>query len=208
MAGLDNLVRLKKSDVPRAAAVLGRAFADEILAAYFFPEEKRLAVAETFSALSLYLCVKYGEVYTTSEHFEGVAAWSAPGTAPFNTWQSLQAVPLSIYIRFALAGGSRLSSLGAYIDDMHRKLAPFPHWYLQIIGVYPAHQGKGFSSRLIKPMLERIDKEGLPCYLETQTDKNVAIYEHLGFEVLHDELLPGTQLPVRCMLRKPGGSKV
>ncbi len=205
MAGLDDLVRLKKADVPRAAAVLGRAFADEILAAYFFPEEKRLAVAETFSSLSLYLCVKYGEVYATSDRFEGVAAWSPPGAAPFSAWQSLRAIPLPVFFRFAAAGGSRLRAMGEHVDELHQKLAPFPHWYLQIIGVQPIFQGQGYSSRLIRPMLERIDREGLPCYLETQTDKNVTIYRRYGFKVIHDGILPGTTLPVRCMLRQPRG---
>ncbi len=207
MAGLEDLVRLKKADVPRAAAVLGRAFADEILAAYFFPEEQRLAIAETFSSLSLYLCARYGEVYATSDRFEGVAAWSPPGAAPFGTWQSLRAIPLPVFIRFARAGGSRLRGMGEHVDELHKKLVPFPHWYLQIIGVQPIFQGQGFSSRLIRPMLERIDREGLPCYLETQTDKNVAIYLKYGFKVIHDGILPGTTLPVRCMLRNAGGKQ-
>ena len=87
---------------------------------------------------------------------------------------------------------------------MHRKLVPFPHWYLQIIGVAPEHQGKGFSSQLMRPMLARFDREGLPCYLETQTEKNVAIYRRFGFRVIYNGVSPDKGFPVMTMLREKG----
>jgi hypothetical protein len=39
------------------------------------------------------------------------------------------------------------------------------------------------GSALIKPILAKIDKEHLPCYLETVNEKNVPVYQHYGFEV-------------------------
>ena len=96
-----------------------------------------------------------------------------------------------------------MRAYGRLVDNLHRKLVPYPHWYLQIIGVDPAYQGRGFSSRLLRPVLERIDRERMPCYLETNSGKNVAIYRRSGFEVVSEDRMPGTGLAIFAMLRKP-----
>jgi hypothetical protein len=54
---------------------------------------------------------------------------------------------------------------------------------------------------LLKPMFSRIDKEGLPCFLETQAEKNVALYEHLGFRVVEEGIVPGSGVKSWAMLR-------
>ena len=93
-------------------------------------------------------------------------------------------------------------SYGRFVDNLHRKLVPYPHWYLQIIGVDPAYQGQGFSSRLLRPVLERIDRERMHCFLETNARKNVAIYRRFGFEVVSEDKMPGTEVTSFAMLRK------
>jgi hypothetical protein len=50
-------------------------------------------------------------------------------------------------------------------------------------------------------MLERIQGEGLPCFLETQNEENVSLYEHFGFEVIYKETFPETELPNWGMVR-------
>ena len=59
-----------------------------------------------------------------------------------------------------------------------------PHWYLLGLGVSPLYQGLGVGGSLIQPILERADKEGLPCYLETDTDGAVRFYQRHGFEII------------------------
>jgi len=197
------LLRLTLKERDAAAAVLGRAFAEyELLHYYFHDKTQRHAVADTFGFISISICLKYGEVYASSEKLEGVAAWLPPQKVFFGGWQIVRSVPLSILFRFALQGASRLRAYGRYIDNVHRKLVPYPHWYLQIIGVDPEYQGRGFSSRLLRPVLERIDRERMPCYLETNTRKNVAIYRRFGFEVVSEEKLPGTKVTNFAILRK------
>jgi len=197
------LQRLTLKERDAGAAVLGRAFAEYDLLRYYFPDEtQRSAVANTFCFIGLSVCLKYGEVYATSEKLEGVAAWLPPGKSPFGVWQIIRSVPLSILFRFGRQGAGRLQAYGRFVDNLHRKLVPYPHWYLQVIGVDPAYQGKGFSSRLVKPMLERIDRERMPCFLETNTGKNAAIYRRFGFEVVSEDKLPGTEVTSFAMLRK------
>ena len=71
-----------------------------------------------------------------------------------------------------------------------------------LIGVDPKFQGKGYASRLIREMLLRIDEEGLPCYLETQKEQNVSIYQHFGFKVIDEFIIPGTTIKAWPMLRE------
>ncbi len=92
--------------------------------------------------------------------------------------------------------------LGEYIDTVHQRLTPFKHWFLQTIGIAPQFQGKGYAGKLLKPMLARIDEEGLSCYLETLDEHNVSFYEHFNFTVIDKSTIPGTNLTNWAMLRK------
>jgi hypothetical protein len=42
----------------------------------------------------------------------------------------------------------------------------------------------------------------MPCYLDTQSERNVPFYEHLGFSVAQKFTLLGTDLNSWAMLRK------
>jgi len=197
------LLRLTLKERDAGTVVLGRAFTEyELLRYYFHDETQRRAAADTFVFIALSVCLKYGEVYATSEKLEGVAAWLPPGKAPFGARQIIRSVPLSVLVRFGRQGASRMRAYGRFVDNLHRRLVPYPHWYLQIIGVGPAYQGQGLSSRLLRPVLERIDRERMPCYLETNAGKNVAIYRRFGFEVVSEDKMPGTEVTTFAMLRK------
>jgi hypothetical protein len=52
-------------------------------------------------------------------------------------------------------------------------------------------------------MLARFDKAALPCYLETQKEENVNLYQHFGFSVIKESIIPGTSITIWLMLRKP-----
>ena len=89
------------------------------------------------------------------------------------------------------------------MERKHKKLAPGSHWYLAVLAVDPKHQGKRYASKLLNEMLSHIDKEALPCYLETEGEKNVAIYQHFGFEVVDEFVVPNTTDKLIAMLRQP-----
>ena len=77
-----------------------------------------------------------------------------------------------------------------------------PHWYLPMVGVEPARQGRGLGSALIRPVLERCDRTGVPAYLEATTPRSRALYERLGFRVTAT-IREGGCPPLWCMLREP-----
>ncbi|MFX1495814.1 MAG: GNAT family N-acetyltransferase, partial [Promethearchaeota archaeon] len=63
--------------------------------------------------------------------------------------------------------------------------------------------GKGYGGLLISTMLKTIKSDGLPIYVETNTEKNMSIYQKYDFEILEHEIIPETDVPLWCMLRKP-----
>ncbi|ODV90513.1 hypothetical protein CANCADRAFT_107151 [Tortispora caseinolytica NRRL Y-17796] len=57
-------------------------------------------------------------------------------------------------------------------------------WFLNIVVVDPAEQGKGIGKKLVTYVLDIADKSGIRCYLESSKwDPNVTIYRKMGFEV-------------------------
>lgn len=201
-ASLDSLFCLTKAHTRPAAEMMSRAFFDYPLVVHFFPDpaERARKQAHSFQSLLDY-GIRCGEVYATSPGLEAVAMWLPSARAHRSRWQEI----LSGNMRSLLGGFMRKQSRQkAYIDysrAVHRRCAPFPHVYLQLLGVDPAHQGKGYASALLRPMFARLDEIGLPCFLETQAEKNVALYRHLSFEVVEEGLVPGSQVTSWAMLR-------
>jgi GNAT superfamily N-acetyltransferase len=65
------------------------------------------------------------------------------------------------------------------------------HWYLAAVGTRPAFQGTGSAPRLLQPVLEACDAEGLPAYLESSNPRNVPFYERFGFVATGTIQVPG-----------------
>ena len=200
---LDGLCRLTKAQVKPAAEMLARAFHNYPLFRYYFPEElERKKITSYFLSLAIYSGIRYGEIYATSLNMEGVAIWLPSDNYPVNIWKLVRSVPISVIFGFGRYGGGRMRQLGEYVDVVHQRLSPFRHWFLQVIGVDPQFQGKGCAGKLLRPMLARIDEEGLSCYLETLDEHNVALYEHFNFTVIDKSTIPGTNLTNWAMLRE------
>jgi len=200
---LQNLIRIKRNAAESAVKVLSTAFKDYQLFHYYFTDHsKRQKISNYFLSFAVYAGIKYGEVYATSENFEGIAVWIPSKNLPLTYWKLFRSIPLSKIIGFAIHGGLKLRHFIEYVDLIHQNQAPFKHWFLQVIGVAPIFQGKGYGSKLIKPMLSRIDSENLPCYLNTISQKNISIYERFSFATIDQTVIPETSIVNWAMLRK------
>ncbi len=189
-----------------AVETLVKAFWNELPFVYYFPEEAaRGEIAPYLMSMTVYSGIRYGEVHATSPDTEGIAIWIHSDNYPITLWRFLRSVPFSVIIGTGKAGGYRMKGLGQYLDARQSKLASFKHVYLQSLGVAAEFQGKGYAGRLLRHMLNRLDKAGMPCYLETLEEKKVCLYGHFGFVVVEESKVPGTSLTVWAMLRKPAG---
>lgn len=204
MDDLKNLMPVGKSGVKPAARVLSRAFQDSPIFTHMLPDpvERKNKLHYLFEIV-VRDSIRYGEVYATSQNLEGVAVWIPSERGEnMSQWRMIRAGALSLPFRYSRDFLSRQSPVTGFIDAAHKRHAPFLHWFLQAIGVDPAYQGKGYASRLLKPMLARIDRENLPCYLDTEEEKNVSIYQHYNFKVLEEGEIPSTDIVLRAMLRE------
>ena len=93
------------------------------------------------------------------------------------------------------------AQVGEQMDRFHPEA---PHWYLSMIGVDPARQGRGLGSALLRHTLALCDAEGAPAYLESSNPRNVPLYERHGFEVL-GQIQPGDFPGLTPMLRRARG---
>lgn len=200
---LKNLVRLNKSHAKSATEVLSRAFQNDPSLKYYFPDElarKRIA-PYLFSAI-VFSGIQYGEAYATSPNLEGVAIWVSSDNYPITYCGLLRSVPLTTVFVIGMHGGFRMRSVHTYTDAVHKRLVPSKHWFLQMIGVDPKFQEQGYAGKLLKPMLARVDEEGLPCYLDTLNEINVPLYEHFGFKIIEKATIPQTSFTNWAMLRE------
>jgi ribosomal protein S18 acetylase RimI-like enzyme len=77
-----------------------------------------------------------------------------------------------------------------------------PHWYLPLIGIDPAHQGKGLGGTLMRHATDICDRDGVLAYLESSNLRNVPLYQRHGFEIL-GTIQAGQSPTITPMLRKP-----
>ena len=201
---IDNLIRLQKDQIKPASEMLARAFDDDPFFRRLVPDpEKRQAKAAHLFAFTLKLGIRYGEAYTTSPNLEGIAVWMRPETANITLWRAIRCgvIPLIFRVGFRLL--KKMNSADAYAERARKRLTPKRYWYLALLGVNPDHQGNGHASALMKPMLNRIDDEGLPIYLETEGEKNVSMYQHFGFKALEHIHVTEHDIDFDAMFRKP-----
>ena len=199
------VIPLQRSQVHRAGDILARAFQDDPLYAYILPDdqERHAHLPALFTALVKYTLV-YGEC-TTTRALGGAACWLRPGNTDVTFWRILRTgfgLQTSV-ARISPQDRKRFLALMGYADDVHKRLMGRPHWYLWALGVHPDQQGQGIGSALLKPILDRADEEGLPCYLETQTEPNARFYEKRGFSVIESGDVPSHGVTFWTMVREP-----
>lgn len=175
---LDKIITLRKDQIKPASRILARAFQNDPIVAYAYPDgnDQKTKLPYVYEFLLSYY-VQYAKAYATSDHLEGVAIWQRYKHKHLNMsfWQILLSGAIWPAFKTGIKVGKRMQPFFEYIENKRWELVPYPHWYLMAIGVDPQYQGKGYASRLIRGMLTRIDEEGMPCYLETE--KNVALYQ-------------------------------
>jgi ribosomal protein S18 acetylase RimI-like enzyme len=129
----------------------------------------------------------------------GAAIWLDPGQKAYamSAWRQLMLTPLLLSIA-GLSGAARGKDVGARLAALHPRE---PHAHLVFLGVAPDAQGKGVGSAILKRTLAPLDRDGTLAFLETTTERNVALYQRHGFEITGEFELPG--LRMWAMTREP-----
>jgi GNAT superfamily N-acetyltransferase len=86
------------------------------------------------------------------------------------------------------------------VESRHPKT---PHYYLGGLGTDPAWQKRGLGSAVLAPVLEICDRDGVPAYLESSKESNIAFYERQRFELIDEVSVPGSSVRLWLMWRDP-----
>jgi ribosomal protein S18 acetylase RimI-like enzyme len=193
--------KITPPDFDNVAGVLARAFDTDPVMNFLVRQDSRRPQAlrqMMRMAITEFTYPHGGETYV-GENFEGAALWNPPGRIPHGLLFTLRTIPAMV----SIAGLSRLPRIGGAFQMLEKKHPKTPHYYLMVLGVEPALQGKGVGTTLARHMLERVDREHMPAYLESSNVRNNPLYERLGFKITEEVKLPNGGPSAWLMWRDP-----
>jgi ribosomal protein S18 acetylase RimI-like enzyme len=209
MTNVSASVAVGRDDVAAAGGTLARAFQLDPLWAAVWPDDERRRdqLLRMFTALVATTRAARAPARALPDG-SAVALWNQPGTY-VRLRASLRAGFVQQRAVLAMSASERRRFLRTVtmFERRRQALMPMPHWYLQAIGVDPDRHGRGRGTTLVREGLARADRDGVPVYLETETERNVAFYTGLGFRVLEQHAVEALdQLPVWLMRADPATS--
>jgi ribosomal protein S18 acetylase RimI-like enzyme len=202
-----SLYRLHDRDVPRAGVALADAFRDDAVWRLFFRDEATIDQRGILFEVPLKYCYKYGHVYATSEHLEGIAAWTSGDLADMTMWRLIRSGAIVSGMR-AMRACTRLALKQSVVfkpleEDRKANMKGRSYIYLVVIGVAAGVQGKGYGRRLLESLIGESEQAAVPIYTETQSEENVNFYGRLGFRPIRQINLPIIDVPQWELIREP-----
>jgi ribosomal protein S18 acetylase RimI-like enzyme len=188
-----------ESDRAATTAALAEAFMDDPVAIWATPKDRHRprALRRFFGAV--YDTHIDGEVTYVDAERRGAAIWALPGR-----WQGTAMDQLRTAAAFAHPRHwPRVPRIVGGVVKAERSHPHTKHFYLATLGVAPDRQGEGLGSRLLAPVLEICDSDGIPAYLESSKHSNIAFYARHGFRVTGELRLPGGGPLLYPMWREP-----
>lgn len=178
------------------AATLAAAFLDDPVMSWCYPDpERRRSILPASFELIVDVYYPGGGVDVVGDALAG-AVWSPPGA-------EVDEERLGVLAEMA---GEDAERLGTLVEETDRRHPEEPHQYLFLLGARPDWQSRGLGSTLLRRVLERCDRDGVPAYLEASSPRNRQLYLRHGFVDREEVVLPdGPSL--WCMWREPAGGR-
>lgn len=202
---LDHLYEVNKHEVIKAGDTLADAFKDDPILKKIFDtlniEKKRF-----FFEGPIRYCIKYGKVYGSSDQLEGVMAVMPGKYAEMTFGRVIRTSLVFSMFKNGIRFMNKMNQLNTILAPLSKlretAMGNREYIYLVIIGVNSDQQGQGIGKKMLKVLTDKADEEKVPIYLETDTKKNIAIYESFGFKVVGKIIHPIIDLPQWGMIRE------
>ena len=142
--------------------------------------ERLNKLIEFFVAARIYRGEPIIGIYN-KEFLAGAAVVSLPGN--IQTPEKLKEHRITLWKELGTEEQNRYEKYGKAAADL---MPEEPHHHLNMIGVLPLYQGKNFARKLISEVynLVEADSHSSGLSLSTETESNVKLYLHLGFEMI------------------------
>ncbi|KAJ8610164.1 hypothetical protein CTAYLR_008736 [Chrysophaeum taylorii] len=176
----------KGSDDSSASMCLKSAFEDDPFARAFMPGQVYEDLGAEMYRKWIDLLQGFGMTYVVE--CEGVtktvAAWE-PDHEPIWAYPKMLLFLAWCLWKFGAKQTFRIFKLMSSGDEKRAKHAPTAY-RLSVLGTVADFQGRGAGTKVLKPMLDRADRENFPCYLESSNPKNVPFYKRNGFKIVEE----------------------
>lgn len=194
-----------KKDFGRLARAAADAYVNYPLHNWLFNGTYDAKTSRLLMEASLNAMAKDAIVCADSEEMNGFVAWFPAGFSGNKTLPFLFGGGFSLIAHAGFGIIKRLVIYDEYAMGLKKELTGHNDWYLFNLSVKKDAQGKGIATKLLTPMLQFCDEERTVAYLETNKDENVAIYQHYGFDLMSEGLVPTSSVRHYAMVRRPKG---
>ena len=197
------LYLVQEKDLDRLAEIAADAYQDYPLHNWLTNGKYDKKASKLIMQISLKTMTKDAVMYADSEEMNGFAVWLPFGFTGNKALPFLINGGLELILHSGLGIIKRLLTYENYAMGLKKEFTDNYDWYLYNLSIKRDAQGKGIASKLMRPMLNFCDDEKMVAYLETNKDSNVGLYEHYGFDLMSEELIPNTPVTHYSMVRQP-----
>lgn len=190
-------------EIKRLADVAMSAYENYPLHNWFSGGKYDKKASKIIMEISIKTMIDSGIIYADSPDLNGFAIWMPPHFSGSKTLPFFLKGGIKLILNSGLGIIEKLLKYENYAMGLKKKYTNHNDWYLYNLSVSKNSQNKGIASKLLYPMLEFCDSNKQICYLETNKDTNVPLYEHFGFELLEEGLIPDTDLKHYAMIKRP-----
>ena len=197
------LYLVQKKDLDRLAEAAADAYRDYPLHNWFTKGKYDEVASRLIMQISLKTMTEDAVIYADSEEMNGFAVWLPFGFTGSKTMPFLMNGGLKLILHSGPGIIGRLLTYETYAMNLKKEFTDNYDWYLYNLSIKKQAQGKGIASKLMRPMLQFCDDERMVAYLETNKESNVGLYQHYGFDLMKEELIPQTPVMHYAMVRVP-----
>ena len=196
---------VSKNELDRLADVAADAYRDYPLHNWLTKGKYDAVASKLIMQISLRTMTEDALIYADSEEINGFAVWLPFGFTGSKTMPFLLNGGLKLIFHSGPGIIGRLLTYENYAMNLKKEFTDNYDWYLYNLSIKKDAQGKGIASKLMRPMLDFCDDERMVAYLETNKNINVGLYEHYGFDLMKEELIPKSDVTHYAMVRYPKG---
>ncbi len=190
---------LSADDVPAAATLLARGFAEEPGNRALFPDpDLRGQLAELVFTQQLRATVPYATAFGVEldGRLGGAAIWHPPEVEPTSVRASVELAAgiarrapklvraLPAMTATVVRQGGSMPWAVVQRQRAVTRASSGPTWHLAFLATDPQLRGRGLARRLLEHVLDRCDEDELAAWLETTDPVNPPLYERFGYHTV------------------------